>query len=147
MRQSLILTLLFVLSALLGCTEKIVEDVNHRAEYKEFVGSRYEVIGTVVAYGIKMNLNQGVEYMTLIPPPGIAGPEVGFEVAIKVGSKIRILNVVKTNRWPDPNVTLIVQLDGTPMPSQKQIRIDLFRGNEGGGRELLNPKIYRKLEP
>lgn len=134
----------FVGCMLLGCEERQVADLSDGPEYKGLVGSRYEIIADLVAYGIRRQLNKGAEYITLIPPPGIAGLEVEFAVPIKRGSVVTVLKIVKTNRWPDSDLTLIVHLAGTPMPIEGQIRIDLFRGNEGGAGTLMNQKIYRK---
>jgi hypothetical protein len=146
MRQFFICMLALAGAVLVGCMQERLDDVSNEPEYKEVLGARYEVISSVDAFGIRDTSVSEVEYVTLIPPPGIEGYEVAFRLPIKVGSKVTVLSVMKSNRWPDPNMTLIVQVDGTIMPTKKEIRIDLFRGNEGEGKGvLLNPKIYRKL--
>lgn len=52
---------------------------------------------------------------------------------------------VKTNRWPDRDTTLIVDIGGKVIFSQENVKVDLMRGDEGDGKFLLNPKIYLKL--
>lgn len=120
-------------------------DVSERPENRKEIGIRYEVIGRVDAYGIRPHSQAQVEYVTLIPPPGIAGPEVGFRAPVVAGSQVLITKVLKTNRWPDPAMTLEIKLEGTKLPADVPTRIDLFRGNEGSGALQLNPTIYRKM--
>ncbi|MDQ2988103.1 MAG: hypothetical protein M3R60_03250 [Pseudomonadota bacterium] len=55
--------------------------------------------------------------------------------------------VLKSNRWPDPDMTLQVELAGTRLPVETVITIDLFRGNEGPATVQLNPRIYRRMAP
>lgn len=64
---------------------------------------------------------------------------------VQIGSTITVLKVYRTNRWPDPDMTLGVRVEGTRMPVDAPIRMDLYRGNEGDGEVGLNPDIYRKL--
>lgn len=146
MRRTLFLLMVIALGALVACQVQF-EDVSKDPKFKHVVGSRYEVVGAVHGYGIRQHSKAEVEYITLIPPPGIEGSEVGFRVPINPGSKITVLKVLRSNRWPDPNLTLVIQLEGTQMPIGTTIRIDLFRGNEGQGLLQLNPGIYRKIYP
>ena len=146
MRKTLLLLMMIVVGAVLGCDERSI-DVSKDIRFTQLVGARYEVIGVLNAYGLRQHSKAPVEYITLIPPPGIGGRQIGFSVAIEPGSTITVLKVLKTNRWPDPDLTLEVQLTGTRMPVETTIRIDLFRGNEGQGNMLLNPRIYRRVAP
>jgi hypothetical protein len=141
------IAVVFVLAVLafgLSIEEKLT-DVSERPENMKEIGLRYEVIGPVDAYGIRRSSQSQVEYVTLIPPPGIAGSEVGFRIPVVGGSKVVVTKVFKTNRWPDPNMTLEVRLEGTKLPVDVPTRIDLFRGNEGSSGLQLNPNIYRRL--
>jgi hypothetical protein len=146
MRRMLLLLVVIVAGALVGCDEQSI-DVSKDPKFKQLVGTRYEVIGALDAYGIRQHSKADVEYTTLIPPPGIAGSQIGFRIAIEPGSTIRVLKVLKTSRWPDPDVTLKVQLTGTRLPVETAIRADLFRGNEGQGNTHLNARIYRPMAP
>lgn len=118
-------------------------DVSDQAEFQGMIGSQYVIIGAVSAYGIRKWSGAPIDYITLIPPPGIAGSEVGFTIPLVEGSKITVLKVIKTNRWPDPDMNLIVRVEGTPLPAEVPVRIALFRGNEGKRPMQLNPSIYR----
>ncbi|MFZ4878844.1 hypothetical protein ACL9RI_27485 [Janthinobacterium sp. Mn2066] len=144
MKKSFMLLMCTMLGALVACQVRF-EDVSKDPEFRHVIGSRYEVVGVVDAYGIRTHSNAEVEYITFIPPPGFDGSEIGFRVPINYGSKITVLKVLKSNRWPDPNLTFVIQIEGMKMPIDKEIRIDLFRGNEGKGRLQLNPKIYRNI--
>lgn len=134
------------MATLPACTwEQRLDDVSNDPKFKNVVGSRYVVARAVDAYGIREHSGAAVDYITLIPPPGIGGSEVGFRMPVEIGSTITVLKVYRTNRWPDPDMTLGVQVEGTRMPVDAAIRIDLFRGNEGEGEVGLNADIYRKL--
>lgn len=142
----MLLLMLIAVCALAGCDERFA-DVSNNPRFRQSVGERYEVVGAVDAYGIRHHSKAPVDYVTLIPPPGIAGSEVGFRIRIEPGSTITVRKVLKSNRWPDPDMTLEVQLTGTRLPVQTVVTIDLFRGNEGDGVVQLNPRIYRRIAP
>jgi hypothetical protein len=143
-KLSIVVTI--AMATLPGCTwEQRLDDVSNEPKFKSVVGSRYVVARAVAAYGIREHSGAAVDYITLIPPPGIDGPEVGFRMPVRIGSTITVLKVYRTNRWPDPDMTLGVRVEGTQMPVDAGIRMDLFRGNEGEGEVGLNPDIYRKL--
>lgn len=146
MRRILQLLMLIAVGALTGCDERFA-DVSNDPRFRPSVGARYEVVGAVDAYGIRHHSKAPVDYVTLIPPPGIAGSEVGFRIRIEPGSTITVLKVLKSNRWPDPDMTLEVQLTGMRMPVETVVTIDLCRGNEGDGVVQLNPRIYRRIAP
>ena len=145
MRSALLLLIVGVVGTLVGCDVRF-SDVSKDPKFRHLVGARYEVIGTLDAYGIRNHSKAAVEYTTLIPPPGIAGSEVGFCIAIEPKSEITILKVLKSNRWPDPDLALEVRLTGTEMLIEP-VRIELFRGNEGPGGAQLNSRIYRRTAP
>ena len=146
MRRALLLLMAIVAGSLLGCDEQFI-DVSKDPKFKHLTGTRFRVIGALDAYGIRPHSKAEVEYITLIPPPGIAGSQVGLRIPIEPGSTVTVLKVLKTNRWPDPDLTLQILLTGTRLPVEKVIRIDLFRGNEGTGDTPLNPRIYRAIAP
>ncbi len=137
--------LLLSLLSLFGCSDEIRINVSEQEEFRHFVGMRFEVIGPVDAYGIRPHSKAEVEYVTLIPLPGIDGPEVGFRTRLQIGSKVTVQKVIKTNRMFDPSMSYEVLLEGTELPRAIPIRLDLFRGNEGEGAMQLNPKLYRSL--
>lgn len=143
MKMLLLLTML----ALAGCDgDARHDDVSAESRSREAIGARYEVVGALDAYGIRRNSAAPVDYVTLIPRPGIAGSEVGFEVPVRPGSTVTVRKVHRTTRLFD-RMTYIVELEGTSLPAAVPVRIDISRGNEGDKYLELNPKIYRKLPP
>ena len=82
-----------------ACSEVKLTDVSLHADYKPIVGAQYEVMGTLYAHGIRRHAQAPVHYITLVPPPGFDGSEVGFRVPIELGSRITITRVMRTNRW------------------------------------------------
>lgn len=137
--------LLLSILGLFGCSDETRVDVSQQPEFGRYVGMQYEVVGLVDAYGIRPHSQAAVEYVTLIPSPGIEGPEVGFRIPLQAGSKLTVQKVIKTNRMFDPNMSFEMLLEGTQLPTAASVRVDLFRGNEGQGGTQLNPKLYRSL--
>jgi len=133
------------LGALPGCSEQKLKDVSNDPKVKPFIGSQYEIVGLVYAYGMREHSKAPVDLITLIPPPGIEGSQVGFRTPVRVGSTITVLKVLRTNRLFDPEMDFVVSLEGTELPAEAITRVELFRGNEGTGFLQLNPAIYRKL--
>jgi hypothetical protein len=128
-----------------ACTYKF-EDMSDHPRYKPLIGTQYEVIRPLEAYGMRDNSRAPVDSVTLIPPPGIGTSQVGFRVPVAIGSKVTIRRVIRTNRVFDPPMNLMVQLEGTQLPVHAPlVEIELFRGKEGDGDADLNPSIYRPL--
>lgn len=144
--KTLILLMISVFGSLLACSSELhLDDVSGDPKFRPIIGTQYEVVGAIYGYGIRKHSKATVDYITLIPPPGIAGSEVGFRVLVTPGTKITVVKIFKTNLWIDSNILLIVRLEGMQMPSNVVTRIELFRGNEGEGFLQLNPKLYRRL--
>lgn len=127
-----------------ACGETKYADVSTLPSYRELIGATYTVIGPVNAYGIQKHSNAALDYVTLIPPPGIEGSEIGFQVPIAAGSILTVISVYQTNRFFDSSITFGVKLTGSDRLGNLPIRIDLMRGNQGAEKHSLSPKIYRK---
>ena len=146
MRGRLFLLTLLI-GALSGCTDLEFTDVSNESSSRALIGTQYEVVGDVDAYGIKGRPNGEVEYISLIPPPGFTGWERGFKVPLERGSIITVTKVMKTNRWLDGRDAFIVTVEGTKMPlDTAETRLELNLGNEGDGHLKVNPTIYQRIE-
>lgn len=131
----------FCLSA---CTDVKYTDVSTQHGYEVLVGTTYNVVSPITAYGIRKHSKAPVESVSLIPPPGITGSEVGFRVPIPIGTRLTVINVYETNVLLDPSASLGVRLHEVSLPADVPIRVHLMRGNQGDERLSLNPKIFRK---
>lgn len=141
----LLSNLLAVMTMMLSaCSETTFNDVSNKAGYRELVGTSYLVIGQLDAYGIRKHSQAAVEYVTLIPAPGIAGSEVGFRAPVTVGTTMTVTRVFETNRSFDPSISLEVKMFGDPILGNLPIRVDLMRGNQGSNKLSLNPAIFQK---
>jgi len=143
MRATNLVFFCFGMCCLTACTEK-VKDVSGDLQYKNLLGIEYEIVGPVDAYGIRHHSKAPVDYATLVPPPGFEGSEVGFRVPVALGSKITIRRVLRVNRLFDPPMRFVVELEGTRLPANGPVIIDIFRGSQGKGDIDLNPGIYRR---
>jgi hypothetical protein len=73
------LSLALLLGAFSGCSmELALTDVSDKPKNKALIGTQYEVVGDVYAYGIRGRPRGEVEYITLIAPPGFTGWERAF---------------------------------------------------------------------
>jgi hypothetical protein len=141
-----LLTLLALLASVAGCdTRETYEDVSAEARSMAVIGTRYEVVGPVEAYGYRRHSQAPVDKVALIPPPGIEGTTIGFNIPVRQGSTVTVRKVIRTNRVFENKMNLEVDLQGMPLPVDAPVTIELMRGNEGDGYLQLNPKIYRKL--
>jgi hypothetical protein len=137
----LVLGALFTLSA---CSETL-DDVSSRADYKLVIGTSYEVIGKLEAYGIGRKPHQRIDYVKLMPVYGYTGSEVGFNVQVQRGSRITVTHVYHTNRWFDNGITFGVRLEGTSLPVDAPVRLDLRDDVKGKEHVNLNPAIFKKI--
>jgi hypothetical protein len=135
--------LLAFAAMLLACGETTMYDVSNKPDYREMVGTTYTVIGSLAAYGIRKHSRADVEYVTLIPEPGIAGSEVGFRTPIAIGTTVTVIRVYKTNRLIDSSISLEVRLSGDSINGSLPVRVDLMRGNQGVSNLSLNPTVFR----
>ena len=123
-----------------GCDRKIGEE--HRA----LVGRQFAVSGPLLAFGIREHGAAPLKYVTLMPPPGIAGKSVVPLGQIKLGSHVVISEVRITERVVDDPVQYTVLLENAALPQGLPIYVDRFRGNEDpSGRWSLNPEIFKPV--
>lgn len=145
--KSILLAIAIAASSLLSaCTDgQVLEDVSGRPEYKQIVGSRYEVVGKLEAYGVGENPYKRIEYVLLMPVYGYTGSEIGFDVPVQPGSKVTVTHVYRSIMPFSRSLTLGVQLQGTDLPVEAPVRIILRDGNEGKSPVSLNPDFYKKI--
>lgn len=133
------------LAAILATCILHEEDVSTSPRARELVGQRYQVVGRILAYGVRRHSGAAPDHVVLTAPPGLAGPEVAFEEAVAAGAEITLLKVLKTNRLLDNPCTLVVRLEGTAWRTSLPVRLELYNENGGPGRLSLNPEFYRRL--
>ena len=131
-----------VVAGVIGCSSR---DVSDKPEFAAMIGREYRVIGDVDAYGIKLDLqDKDVSYVTLIPPPGIGGPEVAFERRLPKGQVFRIKSAMWQFKPFDNGTEYLIELEDSDLPRGIEVRLELFRGNESGDTDL-NPRLYARL--
>lgn len=137
----LFIALTTVMSA---CGEATYVDVSLKSGYREMVGLTYTVISPVSAYGIRKHSGTTVDYVAIMPPPGIKGSQVGFQIPIAIGHKLKVIGIYETNRIFDPSVSLRVELNEIGIPENLPIQVDLMRGNQGTTKFSLNPEVFQR---
>jgi hypothetical protein len=108
------------------------------------VGDRYEVVGTLYAHGVYLDLNVRQLSIIILGPVRARGPEVAFEREIPKGTVITISGN-SDRRSPFGSNRYFVELSPTELPSDVNIVLELHRGNEGESTPL-NPQIFRKVQ-
>lgn len=145
MKKLFIPLMLALFGMLSACSQVTLIDVSEVPEYKPIIGAQYEIVGDVFGYGIRDYSAAPVEYISLVPPPGFMGSQVGFKIPLKYGSKIKILKVMSANYWFECHEVFIVTMTGTSMPADLPIRLEMIGANKGDSCLQLNPSLYRSL--
>ena len=135
-----------VLLVAAGCTRYTDRDLSATSPYSEMIGAEYEVrVDDLELYGISdVDRRTEVTSMTLVPPPGIGGSEVAFRCRVPRGTRLRIAAVRHRNLVFDNGLYYLLELPGSGVPEGIPIELELFRGNEGEGREP-NAHRYRRI--
>ena len=120
-------------------------DISDHPSVADMIGREYRIIGDVDAYGIRLDLqDKEASYVTLIPLPGIGGPEVVFVRRLPKGQVFRI----KSATWEftpfDNGTEYLIELQNSDLPRGIEVRLALFRGNDSGDTDL-NPRLYERL--
>lgn len=129
---------------LAACSETTYADVSIQPGYREMVGATYTIVGPVTAYGIRKHSKAAIESISIIPPPGIEGPEVGSRMSVPLGSTLTVIGVYESNRIFDPSLSFEVELNGVVLPAALPVRIHLMRGNQGADKLSLNPAVFQR---
>ena len=120
------------------------EDVTTRKPYSDFIGARYIVVGDLYAYGVSESRDKALNYVILVPPPGVGGPEFPFRRTVRKGQVIKILSAWHQFVLWEKGIYYLVAVENSELPPGIPVRLELMRGNEGVGADL-NTAIYRRL--
>jgi hypothetical protein len=133
------------LIALLGCDSQVVYQEVSRS-FPEIIGARYRVKRPVLAYGIRKHSRAPIEYIQLMPPPGIAGSQIVPLTPIPVGTLFKVVSAWKSNTVTPNTHSVLVELENYTPPENVPIRIEYFRGNNQywWGFEL-NSDFYERV--
>lgn len=138
-----------------GCDGRVLDDLSSDPKYTSLIGARYRIAEGVRAYGIQdyERREKGVLYVTLIPGVGIGGPEVVFNKPVESGSIFTVQRVLKHSGLLDSihdsifglsGLVYIGKVQGSELPQDKEVRLNMSRGNEGIGLEP-NEQIYQRI--
>lgn len=150
--------MLFVCGALLllsGCVQLAEVDSTHEAKYKEALGKVYVTLQELEAFGIRRTIARDVvatDYVLVMTPRGISGPEVTQTKLIPVGTRVRIVGVMTHELKLMGTVRYVVELEGFDLgfAAGREIRINdaqafkMYRKTKEKGRAPeLNPEIFK----
>ena len=92
-----IFCLLFLFVSLSGCLITEWEDVSNESKYIKLIGLELITKETMRAHGITMepNYEKILSHYSITPLPGFSGPEVLSVTILPVGTKVKIVKVVR----------------------------------------------------
>ncbi len=140
-------TWLCVVLTLTACQMGAGEEITSRTPYADLIGAKYSVVAdNLVAYGVYTSLDtQTIGYVILLPI-GISGPEIAFRRNVPKGQVIRILSAWRHRFIPfESGVYYVVEIENSDLPQGIPIRLELYKGGNGGVGADLNPAVYKKL--
>ncbi len=127
----------------IGCGKVTYVDVSNEPEYQAMVGKTFKVVGPLLAYGIREHSAAPIEYVTLMPPPGIEGRTIVSLGSVPRDSTISIKAAQRATFIIYDPLRYRVSATIADMPATVPIYVDRFRGNEGSdGKTSLNAQIY-----
>lgn len=143
-RGTIVLGILSAL-ALSSCGQVPLEDVSSHAEYKGVVGARFTTKVDLLLIGVTadQNYKKQIDYVVLVPEPGISGPEVVRKEKLAKGSSVRVAQVLRSKLFFVPRVYYVVEVAGAKM-SEAPVRVKQT-GSAQDGNAGLDASTFEKL--
>jgi hypothetical protein len=144
-RRGVTLGCVSIFALLLGCDSQVVYK-NISQNVPEIIGVRYRVKGQVLVYGVRKHSRAPIDYIQLMPPPGIGGTQIVPLTPIPVGSVFKVLSAWKSSRFTPNTHSVLVEFENYALPEKVPTRIEYFRGNNQywWGFEL-NREYYERI--
>jgi hypothetical protein len=88
-----------VLVFLVGCSPVKYSDVSSDQKFKNLIGVEITTRKELLAFGVTFDANykKNVDYVFILPIPGISGPEVVFKEVVAKGSTLKVEGVLEQN--------------------------------------------------
>jgi hypothetical protein len=150
--QLSVIVLLFTMS---GCVQLAEVDSTAAPQFKDSVGDVYTTVQDLEAFGIRRKIAKNVrdaDYILVLSPRGIGGPEVTKTEIIPAGTRMKIVGVMTHKSKLFPATMYVVSLENFTLSfgEGKEIRIDdaiAFRMYEKSASvssaPKLNPEFFR----
>lgn len=93
---------------LAACSLGPGEEITSTKPYADLVGERYSVVtDNLYAYGVYESIDKKIGHVTLVPRPGLSGPEFAFRRNVPKGQVLTILGAWRQFKPFDSGVDLI----------------------------------------
>ena len=146
MKQAHVVMWLCVVLTLTACQEGAGEEITARKPYADLIGAKYSVVAdNLVAYGIYSSLDTQTIGYVMLKPGGASGPEIAFRRNVPKGQVIRILSAWRRFILFESGVYYVVAIENSDLPQGIPIRLEIYKGANGGVGADLNPAVYKKL--
>ena len=132
-------------------------DSTHEPKYKDALGKVYVTLQELEAFGIRRTIARDIvaaDYVLIMTPRGISGPEVTQTKPIPIGTRVRVVGVMTHELKLMGTVRYVVELEGFDLgfAAGREIRINdaqafkMYRKHEEKGRAPeLNPEFFRLI--
>lgn len=119
--------LFLIVLFLAGCHPVKYVDVSKEEEFQGLIGIELKTKKELLALGITFDTNYrgGVDYVFVLPEPGISGPEVVFKEVIPKGTDFRITGVFEQNIFWGSRYSYKLNILNTDFLSQHTIVLEV----------------------
>jgi len=129
----------FFISILLlsGCGPKKYIDVSGEKQYETLLGVEFKTKKELLALGVTFDANYAsvVDYVFIMPKPGISGPQVVFNEKVPKGMRLKIIGVLESGRLFNNRVFYTIKFLDTNLhrdfPSIVKVFGDVHGVNKG----------------
>lgn len=140
-----------------GCMQLKEVDSTHEPKHRDALGKVYVTLHELEAYGIRKTIARDVidaDYVLILPPRGIGGPEVTQTRSIPIGTRLRVVGVMTHQLKLAGTLRYVVVLENFDLgfATGKEIRIDdaqafaMYRQpREKDSAPELNPEFFRLI--
>ena len=114
---------------LAGCGFVSYEDVSDAPDFSKHVGAHYKTTSDMHVYRISMDQNYAPlpSVYSIVPPPGIDGPEVLSSAHLPEGSVMEVLAVKRCTDCyldPKPRVHMVVRVTSSRQFDDFEVKVD-----------------------
>lgn len=132
--------------SIVSCGQASLEDCSLEPQFSIAIGKSFSTKEDLLAFGITADANykKRVDYIILIPEPGVSGPEVVTKEVLKKGTVVRVVRVLKTTGFALRKIIFIVEDVSTKKYEGIQIRVNQT-GKIDDSNFGLDQAIFQKM--
>jgi hypothetical protein len=111
-----------------GCVSQKYKDVSDEEQYKALLGmefkSKIELLGIGITFDA--NYNQEVDYIFIMPKPGVTGPEVVFKKRLAKGVNFKLVGVLESDGLFNNRIFYVIKFIDNKFFSKYTVIVKVF---------------------